>query len=217
MLYAITHRHTGEPIAEVEIDCAVRASGAIKKGIAAQIAVENKISLADADLRGANLTGARLRRAKLVGADLRGATLAGARLAYAKLSRADLRGVDLSRATLASADLSDADLTGADLTRATLGSANLGGVDLRGADLTDAVGTHARLVGRCPIVMVGPLTPDTGAVVAQRDVDGVHVVDASWWFRGRLADFREAVAERRAAAVYAALCDWLEVWGAQRD
>ncbi len=56
--------------------------------------------------RGADLMGARLRRA-----DLRGANLRGAWLIAADLSGADLRGADLI-----GADLRDADLAGADLT-----------------------------------------------------------------------------------------------------
>ncbi|MDD9205936.1 pentapeptide repeat-containing protein, partial [Georgenia sp. 10Sc9-8] len=57
------------------------------------------------DLRGRDLTGARLGDADLRGADLRGASLVAA----------DLRGVDLDRADLTGADLRAARLDGADL------------------------------------------------------------------------------------------------------
>ncbi|WP_433468787.1 pentapeptide repeat-containing protein [Spirillospora sp. CA-128828] len=56
--------------------------------------------------RGADLMGAKLKRADLRGADLRGAYLIAA----------DLRGADLRAADLIGADLRDADLRGADLT-----------------------------------------------------------------------------------------------------
>ncbi|MFI9600239.1 pentapeptide repeat-containing protein [Streptomyces sp. NPDC052043] len=60
------------------------------------------------DRRGADLIGARLKRA-----DLRGASLRGACLIAADLTGADLRDADLIGADLRNADLTDADLTGA--------------------------------------------------------------------------------------------------------
>ena len=60
------------------------------------------------DHRGADLVGARLRRAPLRGANLRGAYLIGA----------DLRDADLREADLLGADLRDAKVAGADLTNA---------------------------------------------------------------------------------------------------
>ena len=66
-------------------------------------------------------------------ADLRGADLRGA-----KLGCADLRGAKLSDADLSGADLRDADLRGADLRGTKLGCADLKGADLRGADLSGA-------------------------------------------------------------------------------
>lgn len=58
--------------------------------------------------RGADLTGANLRRADLRGADLRGALLIGADLRGADLRLADLLGADLRGARLDRADLTDA-------------------------------------------------------------------------------------------------------------
>jgi uncharacterized protein YjbI with pentapeptide repeats len=58
------------------------------------------------DLRGADLIGAKLKKANLRGANLRGAYLIGA----------DLRGTDLRQADLIGVDFRDADLRGADLT-----------------------------------------------------------------------------------------------------
>ncbi|MFF4759421.1 pentapeptide repeat-containing protein [Streptomyces sp. NPDC001292] len=60
------------------------------------------------DRRGADLIGARLKRA-----DLRGASLRGACLIAADLTGADLRDADLIGADLRNANLTDADLTGA--------------------------------------------------------------------------------------------------------
>jgi uncharacterized protein YjbI with pentapeptide repeats len=61
-----------------------------------------------ANLRGANLEGADLRRANLEGADLEGANLRGA-----DLEGADLRGANLRGAYLRGADLRGANLRGA--------------------------------------------------------------------------------------------------------
>ena len=83
-----------------------------------------------ADLSGADLRYANLRRANLSGADL-----SGADLRYANLSGANLSGADLS-----DADLRYANLSGADLRRADLSGADLSGADLRRADLSGAEG-----------------------------------------------------------------------------
>ena len=91
----------------------------------------------DANLRGANLSGADLRGANLSGADLRGANLSGADLRGANLRDADLSGSNLSYANLRDADLCSADLSYADLRDADLCSA-----DLSYADLCDAKGCY---------------------------------------------------------------------------
>jgi uncharacterized protein YjbI with pentapeptide repeats len=97
-----------------------------------------RVSLHDADLRGArfrytNLFGANLASTDLHGADLRHADLIGA-----NLQSADLRGAHLSDADLESAWLAYADLQGADLARAYLLSATLEGADLKDARLNHA-------------------------------------------------------------------------------
>ncbi len=89
-----------------------------------------------AQLAGADLRDADLRRCSLVLADLAGADLAGARLANCDLTLADLRGADLRGADLHAADLSGADLRGARLT-----GADLSEVELAGALLDGALGT----------------------------------------------------------------------------
>ena len=96
--------------------------------------------LRDADLTGANLTGADLsysdlRDANLTGADLRGAYLRGANLEGVNLEGANLTGADLRGAYLRGANLKGANLEGADLRGAYLRGANL-----KGADLTGVIG-----------------------------------------------------------------------------
>ena len=108
-----------------------------------------KADLRGADLRDAHLIGADLSHAVLAGAILRGATLghahlsladlSGADLGHAHLSSADLSGADLSHAHLIGADLSLADLSHADLTDADLRDADLSGAGLGDADLKEAV------------------------------------------------------------------------------
>ncbi len=90
-------------------------------------------NLSNADLRDARLTGALLDSAKKNGADLRGADLANAVLTGANLRQADLRGADLSQAVLVGADLRGANLEGA-----KLGFANLSQADLRWSKLYGA-------------------------------------------------------------------------------
>jgi len=98
--------------------------------------------LADADLAGANLTGAYLWSADLSRANLTGADLVGASLTEAYLVGADLTGAVLTQVGLYEADLTGAVLVGASLTEAYLREANLSG-----ADLTNATLTEARLFG----------------------------------------------------------------------
>ena len=116
-------------------------------------------NLSRADLRKANLGGANLNWAELTGANLAGADLSGAYLSradlkWANLAEAKLAGADLLEANLSRADLSESDLSGADLrgtdlreanfSRSNLGGANLSGADLRNANLSGAAlrGTH---------------------------------------------------------------------------
>jgi hypothetical protein len=97
----------------------------------------------DADLSGANLSGAYLSDADLHGAYLRDANLSGAYLSDADLSGADLSGADLHGAYLRDANLSGAYLSDADLSGAYLSDADLSGADLRDAELM-----HAKFYGK---------------------------------------------------------------------
>jgi len=78
------------------------------------------------------------KNANLSGADLSGADLYGANLSRADLSGADLYGANLSRADLSGAYLYGAYLYGADLYGADLSGANLSGANLSRADLSGA-------------------------------------------------------------------------------
>lgn len=93
-----------------------------------------------ADLSGANLEGACLRRANLAeavmdSADLRGSDLQGANLRKASLYRAILNRADLGGANLGLSDLRYACLENANLCRVNLNQANLLGARLVGARL----------------------------------------------------------------------------------
>jgi hypothetical protein len=84
-------------------------------------------------LRGVDLAGADLRRARLAEANVRNADLVGTNFAGVNFYSADL-----ICANLAGANLSNARLYAADLSGANLGGANLRGADLRGARLCEA-------------------------------------------------------------------------------
>jgi uncharacterized protein YjbI with pentapeptide repeats len=102
-------------------------------------------------LRGANLSGASLRRAN-AGADpgnqsmgvmratFVGANLSGADLSDANLFKADLSHANLTNAKLARTNLMNADLIQTDLTRADLTGAKLAKTNIDGAIFTQAVG-----------------------------------------------------------------------------
>jgi Pentapeptide repeats (8 copies) len=107
------------------------------------------IDLSEANLSGANLSGAFLFEADLSGANLSGACLFEADLSESDLSKANLmnanlryanlRYADLSGATLMDANLSDANLSHADLSGATLMNADLSHADLSHADLSNSM------------------------------------------------------------------------------
>ena len=109
------------------------------------------------DLRGANLSGvelfkARLSRANLSRADLTGARLFGADLAGAAFSRANLAEARLSGADLNGANFDRANLSGTRLDSANLAKAGLSGVNLSmgrlsNANLAEAHLSNANLAG----------------------------------------------------------------------
>ena len=98
------------------------------------------IALLNGNLRGANLSQARVCEANLCGADLshtdlHGADLSGTYLCWADLHGANLREADLREADLSCADLRETDLRGPNLDWAILYGAFLGRADLRGTSL----------------------------------------------------------------------------------
>jgi uncharacterized protein YjbI with pentapeptide repeats len=107
------------------------------------------VSLANADLKRANLILANLRDADLSGANLNDSDLSGADLRGANLNYAYLNGANLAEAWLVQAKLNEAvlrgtnlsgtSLVGAKLRNAILAGANLDGSDLSGADLSGAI------------------------------------------------------------------------------
>ncbi|MCI4661362.1 MAG: pentapeptide repeat-containing protein [Neomegalonema sp.] len=107
----------------------------------------NYPSLANADLKGADFTGAQLSQTDLSGADLSGALLQGAWLDQADLSGARLIGAQLSQARMSDARLPAAQLDQADLSWSTLLRADLSGASLRAADLSGVDLTDAQLDG----------------------------------------------------------------------
>jgi hypothetical protein len=134
---AETHR----PATDVQAAVSVLA----RRRVAAD---EQRLDLSYVDLRGANLYGAQLDSAILVGshlegadlerAYLRGASLSKAHLEDALLVRAHLVGAVLSRAHLEGARLVQADLRNAYLMAAHLEGARVAGADLRSAQLNGA-------------------------------------------------------------------------------
>jgi uncharacterized protein YjbI with pentapeptide repeats len=98
------------------------------------------LALVGKSLAVADLSRARLRRARLVGADLRWSSMAetdleGAVLVHATLDDVDLRYSSLCRVNMKSASLQRANFEGARLDLADLSGANLEGAQLEGAVL----------------------------------------------------------------------------------
>jgi uncharacterized protein YjbI with pentapeptide repeats len=112
-------------------------------------------------------------------AELNGADLSGAYLYGAKLTRAELAGAKLTKANLSAADLTYANVKGADLTYANLSSATLIDTDLSKANLTKANLTYAKLT---PSNLSEPtLTlPDlSGATLIEADLSNANLTKAN--------------------------------------
>jgi uncharacterized protein YjbI with pentapeptide repeats len=122
----------GKVIAKVELDQILAEH---KKWLTTTGKEGQRADLAEADLTGVDLNGAKLTRADLHKAILRKANLSGADLSQANLGDADLKEANLSGAYLFKADLSGADLKNANLKDAILNKAKLKDADLSGANL----------------------------------------------------------------------------------
>ena len=96
-------------------------------------------NLNGADLRFADMQGARFFKTEFEAADLSGARLTGARLDQANMSGVSLRFAHLDSTVLRGCDLRRADLRGADLRKANLEGAQLDEAQLDGANLSGAV------------------------------------------------------------------------------
>ena len=75
--------------------------------------------------------------------------------------------------------------------RANLCRANLRGANLRGADLRGANGKTIKLVGKRPVLQIGPLGSRADTLLAFVTDDGVWVRAGCFW--GSLLDFAAAV------------------------
>ena len=91
------------------------------------------------DLSGSDLRGADLSRARLRGANLRASWLSGADLSMADLREADMEEAILDGACLEDANLRSANLQFANLSGALMQDCDLRGANLQCADLSDAL------------------------------------------------------------------------------
>jgi uncharacterized protein YjbI with pentapeptide repeats len=114
-----------------------------------------RLTLANADLHGVDLSGATLRRAILPGAnltganlshaDLRGAILTGANLRAAQLQHCRFDGAELTQANMREGKLQNASLDFADVNGAVFADANLQKASLYRATAKGAIFSHANL------------------------------------------------------------------------
>ena len=126
----------------------------------------------------------------------------------------------LIRANLYGAALAGAYLTGADLTRANLTGANLAGADLSGADLSGAIVADGyALVGRRPVLQVGPLGSRSATLIAFRTDKGLML--RTGCFFGTADQFVDAVRKTHEdsthAADYMAALDFIRNWFARTE
>lgn len=103
--------------------------------------------LANASLRGVDLSDASMHGAVFSGADLRDANLQRVDFQVGNLSQADLRGANLEGAHLFANNLRGAQLQGANLQHVNLQDAHLEGANLQGAKLDGAILGTVRLDG----------------------------------------------------------------------
>ena len=206
----IRHRYTDAVLLEYQPTAEQQESGLAMRA-ALETAVACGANLRWANLRGAslsgaqlgwaNLDGASLRRAQLGGANLRGAQLDGANLDGAQLDGANLRGASLCGASLSGASLSGAQLGGANLDGAYLDGAQLDGANLRGASLGGAHLDGAnldgaqlddkKLIGKRPILMIGPIGSRADYFTAYMTDAGVYL--RTGCFFGSVDKFRAAL------------------------
>ena len=146
---------------------------------------------------------------------LAGADLAGADLAEADLSLADLAEANLSRANLSRANLSRANLSRVDLSRVDLSWADLSWANLAGAIVADGYA----IIGRRPVLQIGPIGSRLGVLVAFRTDKGLML--RAGCFIGTAEQFTDAVRETHEdgthAADYMAALDFIRNWFARTE
>jgi len=117
------------------------------------------------DFSYAELNGAELNYAKLIGAKLNHAELNGAELIGAELIDAELNYAELNHAKLIGAKLNHAELNGAELNYAKLIGAKLNHAELNGAELN-----HAELIGADIDFSAWPLWCGSKDVIVDRSI-----------------------------------------------
>jgi len=164
MKFEVRNRWSGEVQFVAEIEADENTPVSIKLGLAVKWGVKT--------------------RANLAGADLTGAYLAGAYLTRANLTRANLTDANLARANLTRANLTDANLAGANLARA-----NLAGAKIRLKNGDDAV-----LIGKRPVLQIGPIGSRSAMLSAYLTDAGV-MVQTGCFGPSPIADFLTTVAK----------------------
>ena len=129
------------------------------------------VYMADVDLSGTLITGARLSFCQLPGADLREADLSDSDLSNTDLSGADLRLTVLSKANFAEAILEDANMQGVHLWDNDLTGANLTNANLREADFAGSI--------TGPILSGDPDEDFGDAILTDADLSGADLTDAT--------------------------------------
>ena len=119
---------------DVDFVAEAQAPGARIWGKPVDLAGPDRVVLAGAFLKHADLSAS-----TLTGADMRGANLSTADLSGAKLQHVNLDGANLAKADLRNADLRHANLTHCDLRNANLTGANLEGANFAWSDMTGAI------------------------------------------------------------------------------
>ncbi len=128
-------------------EAALRIAGNVRR--LNRLGVTRRLTLTEAHLAGAGLSGAHLSETDLWGADMTGAMLGGAHLDGCNIAGATLQGANMERAELHGADLRGSNLTEASLERAHLEHADLRAADLTGCDLQFAALPSAQLERAC--------------------------------------------------------------------
>lgn len=119
---------------DVDFVAEAQSPGARIWGKPVDLAGPDRVVLAGAFLKNADLSGS-----TISGGDMRGVNLSMADLSGTKLQHVNLDGANLAKADLRNADLRHANLTHCDLRNANLTGANLEGANFAWSDMTGAI------------------------------------------------------------------------------